>query len=137
VVELELTSFADFDAYWVPRGWSAQAPIKTQSRIDTPRGRNALTAGPVTVAGVAWAQHRGIQAVEVQVDDEPWQEATLARTVSVDTWVQWSWRWNATPGEHDLRVRATDATGETQPSQPLPPAPDGATGWHTVTVSVS
>lgn len=137
VVELELTSFADFDAYWVRRGWSEQAPIKTQSRIDTPRPRNNLTAGPITVAGVAWAQHRGIQAVEVRVDDGPWQPATLAPTVSVDTWVQWSWQWDATPGEHTLQVRATDATGAVQTGERRPVAPDGATGWQTVRVRVS
>ncbi|WP_130404585.1 molybdopterin-dependent oxidoreductase [Micromonospora violae] len=136
VTELELTRFADFDAYWVPRGWSAQGPIKTQSRIDTPRRRNRLTAGPVTVAGVAWAQHRGISQVEVRVDDGQWQEAVLAPTVSVDTWVQWSWRWDATPGEHQLQVRATDATGATQTERTQDVAPDGATGWHTVTVTV-
>ncbi|MEV4118960.1 molybdopterin-dependent oxidoreductase [Micromonospora sp. NPDC049645] len=136
VTELELTRFADFDAYWVPRGWSAQGPIKTQSRIDTPRGRNRLTAGPVTVAGVAWAQHRGIRRVEVRVDNQDWQQAELAPTVSVDTWVQWSWRWDATPGEHRLQVRATDATGETQTERTQDVAPNGATGWHTVTVTV-
>ncbi|MDG4806185.1 molybdopterin-dependent oxidoreductase [Micromonospora sp. WMMD1120] len=136
VTELELTRFADFDAYWVPRGWSAQGPIKTQSRIDTPRRRNRLTAGPVTVAGVAWAQHRGIRRVEVRVDDGEWQQAELAPTVSVDTWVQWSWRWDATPGEHRLQVRATDATGETQTERTQGVAPDGATGWHTVPVAV-
>ncbi|MEU5782761.1 molybdopterin-dependent oxidoreductase [Micromonospora lupini] len=136
VTELELTRFADFDAYWVPRGWSAQGPIKTQSRIDAPRRRNRLTAGPVTVAGVAWAQHRGIRRVEVRVDGGPWQEAELAPTVSVDTWVQWSWRWDATPGEHKLQVRATDATGETQTERTQSVAPDGATGWHTVPVNV-
>ncbi|RKN54096.1 molybdopterin-binding oxidoreductase [Micromonospora costi] len=136
VTELELTSFADFDAYWVPRGWSAQGPIKTQSRIDAPRARNRLTAGPVMVAGVAWAQHRGVRRVEVRVDDGPWQEAELAPTVSVDTWVQWSWRWEATPGEHRLQVRATDATGETQTDRQQDVVPDGATGWHTVRVTV-
>ncbi|MGK5443612.1 molybdopterin-dependent oxidoreductase [Micromonospora sp. URMC 105] len=136
VTELELTSFADFDAYWVPRGWSAQGPVKTQSRIDTPRPRNRLTAGPVMVAGVAWAQRRGISRVEVRVDGGPWREATLAPTVSVDTWVQWSWRWDATPGEHTLQVRATDATGETQTGLAQPVEPDGATGWHTVRVTV-
>ncbi|QGN46888.1 molybdopterin-dependent oxidoreductase [Micromonospora sp. WMMC415] len=136
VTELELTSFADFDAYWVPRGWSAQGPIKTQSRIDTPRPRNRLTAGPVTVAGVAWAQHRGIRRVEVRVDEGPWREADLAATVSVDTWVQWSWRWDATPGEHKLEVRATDSTGETQTGRRSALAPDGATGWHAVRVTV-
>ncbi|MFV2111724.1 molybdopterin-dependent oxidoreductase [Micromonospora sp. LOL_025] len=136
VTELELTSFADFDAYWVPRGWSARGPVKTQSRIDTPRPRNRLTAGAVTVAGVAWAQHRGIRRVEVRVDDGPWREAELAPVVSVDTWVQWSWRWDATPGEHTLSVRATDVTGETQTGRRQAVAPDGATGWHTVTVTV-
>ncbi|MGW5561735.1 molybdopterin-dependent oxidoreductase [Micromonospora sp. NPDC003944] len=136
VTELELTRFADFDAYWIPRGWSREGPIKTQSRIDTPRRRNRLTTGPVTVAGVAWAQHRGISRVEVRVDDGPWQQATLAPTVSVDTWVQWSWRWDATPGEHRLQVRATDATGETQTERTQDVVPDGATGWHTVPVNV-
>ncbi|MEH1123392.1 molybdopterin-dependent oxidoreductase [Micromonospora sp. CPCC 206061] len=136
LTELELTSFADFDAYWVPRGWAAQAPIKTQSRIDTPRGRNNLVAGPVTVAGVAWAQHRGVAKVEVRVDGGPWQEATLARTVSIDTWVQWSWRWQATRGEHTLQVRATDTAGAVQPEEQRPPDPDGATGWHSVDVEV-
>ncbi|MDG4763750.1 molybdopterin-dependent oxidoreductase [Solwaraspora sp. WMMD406] len=137
ITELELTSFADFDAYWVPRGWSAQGPIKTQSRIDTPRQRAELAAGTVPVAGVAWAQHRGISAVEVRVDDGPWQSATLAPAVSDDTWVQWVWQWPATPGEHVLTVRATDATGETQPEQRQSVAPDGATGWHTIRVTVA
>ncbi|MFV2099933.1 molybdopterin-dependent oxidoreductase [Micromonospora sp. LOL_024] len=137
ITELELTSFADFDAYWVPRGWSAQGPVKTQSRIDTPRPRSRPAAGPVVVAGVAWAQHRGIDRVEVRVDEGPWQEAELAPTVSADTWVQWSWRWQATPGEHSLQVRATDSTGETQTSQQQAVAPDGATGWHTVTLTVT
>ncbi|MEQ4302847.1 molybdopterin-dependent oxidoreductase [Plantactinospora sp. B6F1] len=137
LVELELTSFADFDAYWVPRGWSAQGPIKTQSRIDTPRRGRTLSTGPVTVAGVAWAQHVGIRQVEVRVDDGDWQPATLAATVSTDTWTQWSWRWLATPGEHTLRVRATDATGAVQTGESRPVDPDGATGWHTITVTVT
>jgi DMSO/TMAO reductase YedYZ molybdopterin-dependent catalytic subunit len=135
ITEIELSSFDDYDAYWIPRGWAQQAPIKTQSRIDTPRGR--ANAGQVTVAGVAWAQHRGIERVEVQVDGGAWELARLADTVSADTWRQWSWRWEATPGVHTLAVRATDATGETQPSEPAPPAPDGATGWHTVEVEVA
>ncbi|MCA2218604.1 molybdopterin-dependent oxidoreductase [Jidongwangia harbinensis] len=136
ITEIELTRFADFDAYWVPRGWSAQAPIKTQSRIDTPRDGAGRRAGAVTVAGVAWAQHRGIARVEVQVDDGPWQAATLAGTVSTDTWRQWSWSWPATPGRHTLRVRATDTTGATQTDRTAPPAPDGATGRHTIDVTI-
>jgi DMSO/TMAO reductase YedYZ molybdopterin-dependent catalytic subunit len=136
ITEIELTRFADFDAYWVPRGWSALGPIKTESRIDTPRDGAKRKAGPVTVGGVAWAQHRGITKVEVQVDNGPWAPATLAPVASVDTWVQWSYAWPATAGEHTLRVRATDKEGQTQTSSPAPPAPDGATGWHSVQVTV-
>ncbi|BCJ44368.1 oxidoreductase [Actinoplanes ianthinogenes] len=136
ITEIELTRFADFDAYWVPRGWAAQAPIKTQSRIDTPRDGAARQAGPVVVAGVAWAQHRGIAKVEVQVDDGPWEVATLAPAVSDDTWRQWTHTWQAAPGKHVLRVRATDLDGYTQTSDLADPAPDGATGWHQVAVAV-
>ncbi|MEV4759789.1 sulfite oxidase [Micromonospora sp. NPDC049559] len=136
VVELELTAFADFDAYWVRRGWSARGPIKTQSRIDTPRTGRGLDAGTVTVAGVAWAQHRGVERVEVRVDGGDWQPARLAPASSVDTWVQWSWPWPATPGEHTLQVRATDRTGEVQTERPQDVLPDGATGYHTVRVTI-
>ena len=136
ITEIELTRFSDFDAYWVPRGWSALGPIKTESRIDTPRDGAERKAGQVVVAGVAWAQHRGITKVEVQVDNGPWASATLAPAVSADTWVQWSYPWAATAGEHTIRVRATDKEGQTQTSTPAPPAPDGATGWHSVQVTV-
>jgi DMSO/TMAO reductase YedYZ molybdopterin-dependent catalytic subunit len=136
VTELELSSFADFDAYWVRRGWSAQGPIKTESRIDTPREGGTVTAGTVVVAGVAWAQHRGVTAVEVRVDDGPWQPADLAGTVSPDTWRQWTFRWDATPGEHTLAVRAADTSGQVQTEARADPAPDGATGWHTISVQV-
>jgi DMSO/TMAO reductase YedYZ molybdopterin-dependent catalytic subunit len=136
ITEIELSRFADFDAYWVPRGWSQQAPIKTESRIDTPRDGAKRKAGTVMVAGVAWAQHRGIKKVEVQVDGGPWAEATLAGTVSADTWRQWSYPWQATAGKHAVRVRATDVNGATQTSTPAPPEPDGATGWHAIQVSI-
>nr|WP_250001566.1 molybdopterin-dependent oxidoreductase [Actinoplanes sp. M2I2] len=136
ITEIELTRFADFDAYWVPRGWSAQGPIKTESRIDTPRDGASRDPGTVTVGGVAWAQHRGVTKVEVQVDDGAWAEATLAATVSSDTWREWSFAWPATAGEHRLRVRATDGTGATQTSTPAPPAPDGASGWHAIKVQI-
>jgi len=137
LTELELTSFHDFSAYWIPRGWAAEAPIKTESRIDTPRGGSRPRAGKVTVAGVAWAQHRGISKVEVQVDGGPWQVATLGAVPSVDTWRQWSYDWTATPGKHRLTVRATDNSGTVQTPRIAPPEPDGATGWHSVSVDVS
>jgi DMSO/TMAO reductase YedYZ molybdopterin-dependent catalytic subunit len=135
VREIELTSFADYDAYWIPRGWAREAPIKTQSRIDRPRAGDVVPVGPVTVAGVAWAQHRGISRVEVSVDDGAWQAATLASTASIDTWRLWSWTWNATPGAHQVRVRAADNAGELQSPAYAPPAPDGATGYHIVEVT--
>lgn len=134
--ELELTSFADFDAYWIRRGWAAEGPIKIQSRIDVPRDRATVDAGDVVVAGVAWAQHRGISVVEVRVGDGPWQPAELAGTVSPDTWRQWTFRWAATPGRHDLSVRAADVTGEVQSGIPVDVLPDGAEGWHTISVTV-
>lgn len=137
VVDLELTTFDAYDAYWIGRGWAQQAPIKTQSRIDTPRGSGSLAAGTVAVAGVAWAQHRGIDAVEVRVDDGPWQPAELASQDTADTWRQWLYRWVATSGHHALQVRATDGTGAVQTAQIAPPSPDGATGYHTVQVDVA
>ncbi|MDT0345961.1 molybdopterin-dependent oxidoreductase [Streptomyces litchfieldiae] len=133
---LELTTFDDFDAYWVDRGWAEQGPIKTQSRIDTPRPSSPPVAGRVPVAGVAWAQHTGIERVEVRVDDGPWQEAELAAEDTADTWRQWRWDWTAEPGEHRLQVRATDRAGRTQTETTTGTAPDGATGWHTVTLEV-
>lgn len=136
VTELKVTTFAQDQGYWTPRGWSAEGPVKTASRIDVPRVGQSVRAGRVAVAGVAWAQHRGIRTVEVQVDDGPWQPARLAEEPSVDAWRQWVLAWDATPGSHTLRVRATDGTGEVQTGASAPPAPDGATGWHTITVRV-
>ena len=135
--EIELTTWESFDGYWVPRGWSKQGPIKTAARIDVPRSGEAPAAGPRAIAGVAWAPDRGIRRVEVQVDDEPWRPAELGPVVSADTWTQWHIAWDATPGEHRLRVRATDGDGITQTETPQSPAPDGATGWHTRRIRVT
>jgi len=137
VVDMELTTFEAFDAYWVQRGWARQAPIKTMSRIDTPRPGQRVAAGRVAVAGVAWAQHRGIGGVEVRVDDGPWRPARLGEQDTLDTWQQWLSPWDATAGRHTLQVRATDRTGSTQTSRAVPPIPDGATGWHTIVVEVT
>lgn len=136
LVDMELTTFAARSAYWVQRGWARSAPILTQSRIDTPRDGTRLAAGRVAVAGVAWAQHRGISGVELRVDDGPWRRAELASQPSVDAWRQWWVPWEATPGRHRLTVRATDGTGATQTADRAGPAPSGATGWHSVTVTV-
>ncbi|WP_374778484.1 molybdopterin-dependent oxidoreductase [Streptomyces sp. NBC_01310] len=134
--ELRLTTFAAYDAYWVRRSWAQQAPVKTQSRIDTPRPYADLAPGRVAVAGVAWAQHRGIERVEVRVDGGPWRQARLGASDGVDTWRQWVWPWEATAGRHTLEVRATDGTGAVQTGVATGTVPDGATGWHAVDVNV-
>ena len=133
--ELELTTLESFDGYWVPLGWAKEAPILTQARIDTPRGGNVAT-GTVHVAGIAWAPDRGISKVEVAVDGS-WHEARRSAPISDATWVQWVYDWPATPGQHLLQVRATDGSGETQTELRSPPAPDGARGWHTISVDVA
>ena len=136
VTELKLTTWDGFNGYWVPRGWSKEGPIKTQSRIDVPRRGAAVTAGTVAVAGVAWAQHRGIAKVELQIDNAPWVEAKLADEPTVDAWRQWSYAWDAPAGRHVIAVRATDHTGATQTSDQADVAPNGATGYHTIRVDV-
>ncbi|XVV15508.1 molybdopterin-dependent oxidoreductase [Actinoplanes sp. CA-131856] len=137
VSELELTTFAAFDAYWVERGWARAGTVRTASRIDKPRPFARLAPGPVTVAGVAWAQRRGITKVEISVDGGPWREAELLPVPSADTWVQWRYRWNAAAGPHSLAVRAVDGDGAVQTRERATPFPSGATGWHTVTVTVT
>ena len=136
LVDLEVTKFDRFEAYWTKRGWGVKGPIKTESRIDTPTG--GAKAGDVEIAGVAWAQHTGIAGVEVRLgEDQPWQRATLAAHPLKDTWVRWRWTWKAAnPGDYVLQCRATDVTGYTQKADRADVLPDGATGWHTVTVRV-
>ena len=136
VTRLTLTTFARQQAYWTQRGYAAQAPIKTESRIDMPKPLALVKAGPVTVAGVAWAPARGIARVEVSVDGGRWRPAQLA-SGGIDTWRQWRQTWNATPGVHQLQVRATDKTGATQPSRRANPVPSGASGWNSVVVTVT
>ncbi|HET6859958.1 MAG TPA: sulfite oxidase [Streptomyces sp.] len=136
IEEIELTTFDDYDAYWVKRKWARKAPIKTQARIDTPKPFGRPKAGTVMVGGVAWAQHRGIDRVEIRVDDGPWRPADLAAEDTVDTWRQWSFPWKATPGSHTLTVRATDRTGEVQTEKRTKTVPDGASGRHSVVVTV-
>jgi DMSO/TMAO reductase YedYZ molybdopterin-dependent catalytic subunit len=130
--EIELTTFAEFDHYWKRRGWDEEAPIKTQSRIDTPRPLEKVPVGRSVIAGVAWAQTRGISRVEVKVDEGPWVEAELADQLNDDTWRQWRTSWQVTPGNHSIAVRATDGTGASQPEERTPPMPNGSAGWHSI-----
>ena len=136
VTELEFTTLEAFDAYWVPLGWAKKAPILTQSRIDVPENGASIAAGQTMIAGVAWAPDRGISKVEVSIDEGEWHETTLSVPISNATWVQWEYPWTATAGDHSVRVRATDKTGETQTETPTRPDPNGARGWHKVSFGV-
>ncbi len=135
VTDIRLTRFSDARAYWAQRGWAVKAPIKTMSRIDVPGPLAEVDAGPTTVAGAAWAQRRGIEAVEVRADGGPWREADLADVPGIDTWVQWSAEFDLEPGRHTFEVRATDNSGYTQTEERAEPIPDGATGWHSVQIT--
>lgn len=137
VVEMRVTTFAADMGYWTPRGWDALGPVKTASRIDVPSSGSGVPAGTVAVAGVAWAQHRGVEGVEVRVDDGQWQQATMAEAISIDTWRQWHFEWDATGGNHIIAVRATGAPDDTQRENRVPVAPNGSEGYHTISVNVS
>jgi DMSO/TMAO reductase YedYZ molybdopterin-dependent catalytic subunit len=137
LTEIELTDW-DYDAYWIKRGWSKEGPILTQSRIDTISDRDTVSAGTVPVGGVAWAPTRGIERVEVSTDGgETWNDATLAAQLDADVWRQYVYYWEAQAGEYTLKVRATDGEGETQTEEEATPIPSGATGYHTIEVTVS
>ena len=138
VVDLELTRFDRAKAYWTRQGWAPRAPVKTESRIDVPKGGQNVRAGPVVFGGVAWAQNRGVRAVEVRIDDGGWQPAQQGASYSNATWRLWSFPWQAkSPGKQTITVRATDNTGATQTADRVGAVPDGATGWHTVTFTVA
>lgn len=137
VGELEVTRFADAEAYWSTRGWSERGPVKTSSRVDVPRPNATVAAGGVVVAGVAWAQHRGVEAVDVRVDDGAWQRASLAPAISADTWCQYRVTVDLAAGTHTVQARATDRLGGVQSAAVVAPAPDGAEGLHTVTFTVT
>ncbi len=136
LTEIELTTFDAFDQYWVRRGWDREGPIKTMTRIDTPQGLARVPAGTVTIGGVAWAQTRGIEQVEVRIDDGPWRAASLAEALNLDTWRQWTLPWDATPGRHTITARATDGAGELQTDERAEPFPNGASGWRSLLVTV-
>lgn len=137
LAEIELTTWEQFDGYWIPRGWDKEGPVLTQSRIDVPGRNGLLKAGPRPIAGVAWAPGRGVSKVEVSFDEGPWLQATLGTVASDETWVQWMYVWDAVVGDHSVRVRATDGDGVVQTDVKHRPGPNGATGYHTRTLIVS
>jgi DMSO/TMAO reductase YedYZ molybdopterin-dependent catalytic subunit len=135
LTRLQVTTFAADQAYWTVRGWAERAPVKTACRIDTPRDR--VAPGTTAIGGVAWATHRGISRVEVQVDGGAWQAARLGPDVGLDYWRQWYLPWDATPGTHTLAARAADGSGALQPAEVRGVLPDGPTGYHVVEVTVA
>ena len=137
LTEIELTTWDAFDGYWIPRGWSKEGPVKTQSRIDRPKNGKDFKPGNYTFGGVAWAPTLGIERVEVQIDDGAWQEADLSVPLSQNSWVQWSFETDVVEGQHTISVRAIDGTGETQPGERVSPKPDGAEGWHMIRFTAS
>ena len=132
VVDLEVTRFDEISAYWTGRGWSEQGPVKMSSRIDVPDSGSEVAAGDVRIGGVAWAQHTGIEAVEVALDGGDWQPAEISHPPTDDAWVQWAAAVKVAPGDHTVRVRATDRNGLVQTGVERGVLPNGATGWHSV-----
>ncbi|CAB4909660.1 unannotated protein [freshwater metagenome] len=137
VTDIEITRFDKVTAYWTDRGWGALGPIKTAARIDTPRSGSSVTAGKTVFAGVAWDQHTGIEAVEVQVDEGKWMPATLSEEYSKDTWRQWMIELDLPAGQHAIRARATNSAGELQTNKTADTVPDGATGYPKISVTAN
>jgi DMSO/TMAO reductase YedYZ molybdopterin-dependent catalytic subunit len=137
IAEIEATTYQAYSAYWVQRGWAEQVLIKTESRIDVPKRGATVPAGTVSVAGVAWAQHRGISAVQIQIDGGPWERAKLGAQDTIDTWRQWRYDWQAVAGAHTITVRATDGDGAVQTTVQAQPFPSGATGLHQIPVTIT
>ncbi len=131
----------DFKGFWQQRGWSDEAIYKTMSRIDAPRNGATVSAKvdrEVLIGGIAFAGNRGISKVEVRIDEGEWKEAELGKVLSLLSWVQWKTTWEPpVSAGYTIRVRATDGTGELQDETELAPAPNGASGWHTISSRIS
>lgn len=134
LTRLKVSTFAADQAYWTTRGWAERGPVKTATRIDTPHGR--VAAGSTVIGGVAWATHRGISRVQVQLDNGPWQDAELGPDVGIDYWRQWYLPWDASSGTHRIAARAWDDSGVVQPATVQPVLPDGPSGYHVIDVQV-
>jgi DMSO/TMAO reductase YedYZ molybdopterin-dependent catalytic subunit len=137
LTRMTLTTYDAEQAYWTERDWAVDAPIKVSSRIDTPKSFSEIDAGDTFIGGIAWAQHRGIAKVEVQVDGSAWQEARLGPSAGDDYWRQWYLPWQAESGEHTLAVRATTQDGEVQTAAKASPFPDGSSGLQKIIVRVT
>jgi DMSO/TMAO reductase YedYZ molybdopterin-dependent catalytic subunit len=131
----------DFKGFWQQRGWSDEAIIKTMSRIDAPNNGATVSVKvdrEVLIGGIAFAGNRGISKVEVRIDEGEWKEAELGKVLSLLSWVQWKTTWEPpVSAGYTIRVRATDGDGQLQDETELEPAPNGASGWHTINTRIS
>ena len=139
IKEIEVSTYSAFSAYWVREGWIPRAPIQLSSRIDTPsNGRRVSVGQTLTIAGVAWHQHVGIKAVQVQVDDGPWLDARLGSVPTTDTWRQWVTTWTvAGRGPHHVTVRGVDEHGVVQSTQRRAPYPGASSGLHRIGITAT
>jgi DMSO/TMAO reductase YedYZ molybdopterin-dependent catalytic subunit len=136
ITRIEVVDY-DFKGYWMQRGWSDKATYQTSSRIDVPKNRASLTVGEIALAGVAFAGDRGIDKVEVSLDDgKSWQEAQIKPALSHNAWNLWVLNTRLEAGTYQVKVRATDGNGELQTAKPSDPLPDGATGYHSALLRV-
>jgi DMSO/TMAO reductase YedYZ molybdopterin-dependent catalytic subunit len=136
LTSITLTTLDDV-GYWVGLGWSMDGRIIGASRIDRPKHDDTVPAGSVVVAGRAWHQHVGVGGVQVQVDSEPWQDATLADGMGTNAWRLWSYPWAAVSGQHELKVRMIDPDGTVQSSLVRSVFPGASSGLDTISVTVA
>jgi DMSO/TMAO reductase YedYZ molybdopterin-dependent catalytic subunit len=126
-----------YQGYWEQQGWSREARVKTTARIDVPADGDLLAVRPTFIAGVAFAGDRGIARVDVSIDSgRSWTAATLRHPLAEQTWVLWELPWRPTSGTHLIVVRAIEPSGVVQSPSVTPPLPDGASGYHAITVIV-
>ena len=135
LTNIELTRFDIKQGFWISRGWSQLGRIKMESRIDYPQDGAHVPVGTFRFAGVAWAPLAGIASVQLAIDGL-WKNATLGPSLSGTTWRQWWFDWDTTAGKHVVEVRAISVSGEVQTKQLADVAPNGASGWHTIHISV-
>jgi DMSO/TMAO reductase YedYZ molybdopterin-dependent catalytic subunit len=128
----------DYQGYYQQKGWTDEAIVKTMAKIDMPTHGETLRGLRQRVQGLAFAGARGIQGVEVSVDEgRSWQPASLTESLSPFAWRFWILDWHVPrPGRYTLVVRAIDGLGRVQTSVEQEPAPDGAAGLHQITVTI-
>ena len=133
---ITLLESADTTSYWEKRGWAGEVPVKTTSRIDRPQ--LVRPGEPFELTGIAFAGKRGIAGVEVSLDDGAhWAACELVTGERPDVWSLWRYHWDRpTPGRHRLTVRSTDGTGELQTAKEHGRSPDGASGYHQISVDI-